>query len=242
MPFDQRVARIAKAGFKVEFWAWRGRNLDIFDDESVQVSIFVGSGGGSMVHPETSKEFIAGTRESLPVARQIRCRNMIILAGELGPNGEVVHRTEPNPVTRWITAHKALSQIAVLAEENDVIFCLEHLNTKVDHPGYCLNRVEDAVRLVREVNSPNLKILMDLYHAQVEEGNVVQLLRDYHQNIGHIHVADVPGRHEPGTGEMNYVRIAEVLREVGYEGAVGLEAFPAGESETAIERFREAFS
>lgn len=234
--------KIAEAGFRVEFWLWRGRNLDIFNDEKVHVSSFVGSGAGSMVDPSTSEEFIAETKKSLPVARQIGCRSMILLAGELGPQGEVIHRTEPNPVTRWITAYKTLTKIAALAEEHDVIFCLEHLNTKVDHPGYCINRVEDAARLVREVNSPNLKILLDLYHAQVEEGNVIQLLKDYHAIIGHIHVADVPGRHEPGTGEMNYTRIAEVLREVGYAGDVGLEAFPSGDSDEALERFREIFS
>ncbi len=241
LPFNKRVAKIAEAGFRVEFWKWREHDLSIFEDVNIQVSSFVGSGAGSMVHPDTSEEFIAETKKSFPVARQIGCRNMILLAGELGPKGEVIHRTEPNLITRWITTHKTLIEIAALAAENDVTFCLEHLNTKVDHPGYCINHVEDAARLVREVNSPNLKILMDLYHAQVEEGNVIQLLKDHHQIIGHIHVADVPGRHEPGTGEMNYERITEVLQDVGYTGDVGLEAFPAGDSDEAIERFREIF-
>ena len=85
-------------------------------------------------------------------------------------------------------------------------------------------------------------VKFDIYHSEVEEGNVAQLLRDYHPYIGHIHVADVPGRHEPGTGQLNYPFVARVLREVGYEGAVGMEAYPLGDSHQALDRFRAAFS
>ncbi len=115
LPFAERVAKIAEAGFRVEFWKWREHKLDIFSDESIHVSSFVGSGAGSMVDAETSGEFIAETKEFFPVARQIGCRSMILLAGELGPRGEVIYRTEPNPITRWITAHKTLTEIAALA-------------------------------------------------------------------------------------------------------------------------------
>lgn len=242
LPFEERVRKITEAGFWVEFWGWKGRDLDVFKDEKVRVSCCLGSNAGSMVHPDHLEAYLADTEKSVPVAKEIRCGRLILLAGELGPKGEVVHQTEPNLITRWITAYKALCHLAAVAEAHDIIFCLEHLNTKVDHAGYCIHRVENAVRLVREVNSPNLKILMDVYHAQVEEGNVIQLLRDYHSYIGHVHVADVPGRHEPGTGEMNYDRIAGVLREVGYDGAVGLEAFPEDNSEEALARFRSVFA
>ena len=99
-----------------------------------------------------------------------------------------------------------------------------------------------AVNLVKEVNSPHIKILFDIYHTSLEEGNVADLLRAYHHYIGHVHIADVPGRHEPGTGEINYPFLAKVLHEVGYKGAVGLEAFPLENGELALKRFQAAFT
>src|SRR4029077_1455293 len=96
------------------------------------------------------------------------------------------------------------SRIAEIADEADVVYNLEPLNTKIDHPGYPLPRVEDVARLIELVGSPRIKVLFDVYHAQVEEGNVVQLIRDFHRHIGYVHVADAPGRHEPGTGEIDY--------------------------------------
>ncbi len=118
---------------------------------------------------------------------------------------------------------------------------IESLNTKVDHAGYPIPRVEDAARLVEAVGSPRVKMLCDIYHVQVEEGNVIQNLRDYGDFIAHVHVADVPGRHEPGTGEIYYPRVVQALHDINYEGTVGLEAWPEGDDLEALDRFRELF-
>ncbi|PKO06470.1 MAG: hydroxypyruvate isomerase [Chloroflexi bacterium HGW-Chloroflexi-3] len=242
LPFEERVKKIAEAGFMVEFWGWKGRNLDVFSsDPTIQVCGFTGTQAGSCVHPEGLVDYLAGITETTTVAKKLGATFLVIHAGELGPNGEVVHKISTNPATRWITAYKALSQLAKLGEENDITYTLEVLNTKVDHPCYSINIIEDAVRLVKEVNSPYVKILYDIYHTQVEEGNVVELLQKYHPYIGHVHVADVPGRHEPGTGELNFRFIAQVLRDVGYAGVVGMEAYPLADSYLAMERFRAAF-
>ncbi|MBE7549813.1 MAG: TIM barrel protein [Anaerolineales bacterium] len=243
LPFEERVKKIAQAGFLVEFWGWKGRNLEVFTaDPKIEVCGFSGTQGGSCVHPDGMADYVAGITESTPVAKKLRASFLVVHGGELGPNGEVVHKISASPVTHWITAYKALSQLAQLGAENRVTYCLEVLNTKVDHPGYSINFIEDAVRLVKEVNSPYVKVLFDIYHSAVEEGNVVQLLRDYHPYIGHIHVADVPGRHEPGTGELNYRFVAEALREIGYEGVVGMEAYPLEDNNQAMDHFRAAFS
>ena len=242
LSFEERVKKISEAGFQVEFWGWKGRNLDVFsNDPSIEVCGFSGTQGGSCVHPEGVANYVTGITETTTVAKKLGATFLVIHAGELGPNGEVIHKVSANPATRWISAYKALSQLAKLGEENDITYALEVLNTKVDHPGYSIHIIEDAVRLVREVDSPSIKILFDIYHTQIEEGNVVELLRKYHPYIGHIHVADVPGRHEPGTGELNYRFIAQVLRDVGYEGVVGMEAYPLADSHQAMERFRAAF-
>lgn len=240
--FEERVRKTADAGFLVEFWGWKGRNLDVFSsDPSIGVAGFTGTQSGSCVHPDGVIDYLAGISESTPVAKKLGASFLVIHAGELGPSGEVVHKISTNPTTHWITAYKALSQLAKFGEENGITYTLEVLNTKADHPGYSMNIIEDAVRLVEEVDSPSVKILFDIYHTQIEEGNVVELLRKYHPYIGHIHVADVPGRHEPGTGELNYRFISQVLRDVGYQGLVGLEAFPEADTHQALDRFRAVF-
>jgi hydroxypyruvate isomerase len=241
LPFEQRVREIAKEGFLIEFWHRSEPEIQMLEaDSTIQVSTFVGSGPGSMLHPDTIETFINGVQQNFNIAKRVRCRRMILLTGELGPHGEVIHQSHENPVTRWISAYKTLCRVADLAEEHDVIFSLEHLNTKIDHPGYALSRVEDAVRLIDEVGSPRVRLLLDIYHAQVEEGNITQIIRDYAKFIGYVHVADVPGRHEPGTGEIDYAHVVTALREVDYSGPIAMEAFPLDDRQ-ALKWFREVF-
>ncbi len=242
LPFEERVKKISDAGFLVEFWGWEDKNLDVLTTENIRVAGFSAAGTGSLLHPDGVDAYVQYAIDTLPTAQKLNCSTLVIHEGELGEGGAVVHDVEANPITRWIAAYKGLKQLAQFAEANNVTYCLEVLNTKVDHAGYVLNHVEDAVRLIHEVNSPNIKVLMDIYHSQVDEGNVTELIREFHPYIGHYHVADVPGRHEPGTGEMNYPFIASVLREVNYNGVVGLEAYPIRDGNTALERFREAFT
>jgi hydroxypyruvate isomerase len=102
-------------------------------------------------------------------------------------------------------------------------------------------KAADTLALVQVVDHPNLRLMLDLYHAQIGEGNLIELVRKAFPYIGEIQVADVPGRCEPGTGEINYPAIAAVLRDLGYDGTVGLEAFASADSDLALRRFRDAF-
>ena len=241
LPFEQRVREIAKEGFLIEFWHRPEAEIDILEaDSTIQVSTFVGSEIGSMLHPDGVETFIKGVERNLKIAKRLRCRRMILVTGEMGPQGEVVHPIHDHPATRWISAYKTLCRVAELAEKHDVVYFLEHLNTKVDHAGYALARVEDAVRLIDEVGSPRVRLLLDIYHAQVEQGNIIQTIRDYSNLIGYVHVADVPGRHEAGTGEIDYARVVTALQEIRYAGPIGMEAFPIDDGQ-ALRRFRQLF-
>ena len=142
----------------------------------------------------------------------------------------------------WLAAEKTLTRIAALGEREGVVFCLENLNTAVDHPGTPFAKAADTRALVHAVDSPHLRMNLDLYHAQIGEGNLIQLIHDSIAWVGEIQVADVPGRCEPGTGEINYPAIADALHQAGYTGVVGLEAWAAGDSHTALQRFRQAFT
>jgi hydroxypyruvate isomerase len=142
----------------------------------------------------------------------------------------------------WLKARATLARIADLGARHGVTFVLENLNTEVDHPGVPFARAADTLALVEAVGHPHLRLNLDLYHAQIGEGNLIELVRRAAPFIGEIQVADVPGRCEPGTGEINYPAVAKALAEIGYRGTIGLEAWASGDDELALERFRAAFT
>jgi hydroxypyruvate isomerase len=142
----------------------------------------------------------------------------------------------------WLAAQHTLTRIAELGRQAGIVFCLENLNTDVDHPGVPFARASDTLALVAAVDSAHLRLNLDLYHAQIGEGNLIELVRRALPYIGEIQVADVPGRCEPGTGEINYPAIARALASAGYRGTIGLEAWASGSSERALQRFRDAFT
>ena len=142
----------------------------------------------------------------------------------------------------WLTAQRALERIGELGAAADVTFCVENLNTIVDHPGVPLARAKDTLALIEGVGHPNVRMMLDLYHAQIGEGNLIELIRRCGEAIGEVQVADVPGRCEPGTGEIYYPAIAKALRDIGFAGTVGMEAWASGESEAALRAFRAAFT
>jgi hydroxypyruvate isomerase len=105
----------------------------------------------------------------------------------------------------------------------------------VDHAGHFLNGSRDALAVCRAVDSPAVKLNWDLYHMQLTEGNLIASLRDGIDQIGYVQIADVPGRHQPGTGEINYTQVFAALDDVGYGGPIGLECWPKnGNVEQAI--------
>ena len=119
---------------------------------------------------------------------------------------------------------------------------LENLNLAVDHPGTPFARAEDTIELVSSIDNPHLQLNLDLYHAQIGEGNLVELVRQALPWIGEIQVADVPGRQEPGTGEINYSRIARELVTLKFDKVVGLEGWASGDSNIALDAFVAAFT
>ena len=246
LPFEQRAQRIAAAGFQVEFWAWHDRDIDaLARDPQITISTMIGNivyrEGGCMVHPDGIDAWIAGVRECLPVADKLGLRQLILIAGALDDKGHGIHPIAEHPATKWITAYKALCQVAQIAEKYDLTYNIEPLNLQ-DHPGYSLTSFEDAVRLIEQVGSRRIRILLDCYHTQMQEGGVVEKIRQHADMIGYVHVADAPGRHEPGTGGIDYRKIAATLRDVGYDGMVGLEAYPSGSDEAAMDAFRSVFA
>ncbi|MGO2111625.1 MAG: TIM barrel protein, partial [Pseudoclavibacter sp.] len=153
----------------------------------------------------------------------------------------VIPRAAVSPA-EWLTAARTLERLAALGERRGRVFTLENLNTAVDHPGTPFARAADTIALVEAVDSPYLRLNLDLYHAQIGEGNLIALVERALPLIGEIQVADVPGRREPGTGEINYPAVARALARLGYSGVVGLEGWASGDTDAALDAFRAAFA
>jgi hydroxypyruvate isomerase len=164
------------------------------------------------------RPLLEGLAESAAVARSLGCRNLIVTTGN-------VLADETFEVTRRRVARK-LRRMAHFCEQSGVTLLLEPLNPIVDHRGYWLVKLSDAADIVQEVDSPNLKILDDLYHQQLSEGNLIANLAAYLPWIGHFHAAGAPGRHELVGGELDYRAIFAAMDRLGYRGYVGLEFAP----------------
>jgi hydroxypyruvate isomerase len=119
-----------------------------------------------------------------------------------------------------------LKHVAPLFEKSGITLVLEPLNILCDHMGYYLASSYEAFEICNVVGSKNIKVLYDIYHQQITEGNLIPTIRKYFDLIGHFHVADVPGRNEPGTGEINYRNVFRAIEDLGYDKYVGLEYSP----------------
>lgn len=180
--------------------------------------------------------------ESVTVARRLGIPRLNLHGTGLDRDGLPVVPAEAVTGEMWLAAGRTLDRIARLGEAHGVTFVLENLNTAVDHPGVPFARARDCLALVESVGSDHLRLMLDLYHAQIGEGNLIELCRRALPWIGEIQVADVPGRCEPGTGEINYSAVARTLADLGYTGTIGLEGWSSGDDTTALKSFRDAFT
>lgn len=250
-PFHERIEKVGQLGFPaVEFW-FTGQNPsdpsaeekayseigDTARKAGVAVADFVvnspdGSITGSLVNPEDREDYLTRLRQVVRLANLCDCKTLITCAGNSVPG-----RSEAEQVQSIIDT---LSVAAPIAQESGITLVLEPLNSLVDHAGYFLDRSSTAADIVRKVNYPNVKLLYDVYHMQVMEGNVIQHIRDYSDIIGHFHGAGVPGRHELTSGELNYREIFREIDALCYQGYFGLEYAPLKPSEQSLLELREA--
>nr|WP_167322497.1 TIM barrel protein [Rhodococcus kroppenstedtii] len=242
LPFEERVARIHERGFAVEIWDWSAKDVEALRATGATFTSMTGYLRGSLTDPDGIAELLATAEESLRVAERLDCPSLNLHGTGLGTDGlpvVPVHTVTPD---MWLTAADTLRRIAALGERAGRVFLLENLNTAVDHPGTPFARAADTAALVRAVDNPHLRMNLDLYHAQIGEGNLIAALTEYLPWVGEIQVADVPGRCEPGTGEIRYPAVAGALRELDYDGVVGLEGWARDDSDAALDAFAAAFA
>ena len=240
-PIAWRAARLHELGFGVGLWNWPGHDLAALERTGATFTIMNGYLRGRLTDDEGAAELLATARETAQVGKRLGVQRLNLHGTGLGEGGLPVQPIEVVTGAMWLKARDTLCRVVELAEEEGVTFTLENLNLPVDHPGVPFGRAEDTLALVSSIDHPRLKLNLDLYHAQIGEGNLIELCRRCLPWIGEIQVADVPGRCEPGTGEVNWSNLARALHAMGYTGPVGMEAWASGDPEVALHRFRVAF-
>jgi hydroxypyruvate isomerase len=235
--FEERIRAARDAGVPaVEFWGWRERDLAgiarVLGETGVEVTAFAADPALPLADPGAHEAAVLAIAESADAAARLGCRNLIVVSGDRDD------RLAPEAQRAAIVA--ALERAAPLAAARDVSLLLEPLNTRVDHIGTFLDSTAEGLALVGEVGSPNVKLLFDLYHSVVMGERTADVLGAQLAAVGHIHIADAPGRHEPGTGTIDWPATFGWLSEQGYEGRLGLEYEPlasTADSLAAIRRF-----
>lgn len=217
--FYDRIIEAKKCGIgTVEFWKWSNKNIERIVRSGAKVSVFnLDSKNESLsyslsrgiLNDGRAEEFVSALYESIPVYRKLGASAMIVLIGENAPYSEE-------------NVLKCLSAAKPICEKENITLIVEPLND-IDRKGYSMPYAKPVFELLRKVGSPNIKMLYDIYHQNMVEDFSMESIRENIDLIGHFHVADVPGRHEPGTGRVNYVRILREIRQMPYNGYIGLE-------------------
>lgn len=236
IPLPEAIRRTAAAGFRAfEFWSWWDQDMEAVARAQKETGLRAAGMCTRMVPlnvPELRGEYIQGLRESICVAEKLDSRTLISQVGQ-----EVDGQTRQ---AQHDSIVEGLRRCAPVLEDAGITLVIEPLNALVNHKGYYLTRSAEAFEIIREVNSPNVKVLFDVYHQQITEGNLIDNLTQGAECIGHIHIAGNPGRHEPlDNSEVSYPVIINTLKRCGYDGAVGLEYFPLRNPEEGLREILE---
>lgn len=240
-PIEWRAARLTEMGLGVGLWNWPDHDLSKLQAVGATYTIMNGYLQGRLADDEGAEILLASARETARVGKRLGVARLNLHGTGLGDGGIPIRQHEQISGAMWLKARDTLHRICDLAEEEGVVFALENLN-QMDHPGCPFGSTADVLALVSAIDRPQLRINLDLYHTQIGEGDLIRWCQRCLPWIGEIQVADNPGRFEPGTGEINYPKIAAALAAMGYRGTVGMEAFAAGDSDTAVSAFIDAFT
>lgn len=244
----ERVAEVGYQGF--EFGDWRAQNpkqintiknrlglecVNIVGNRSVNPK------GMGLCDPQERQGFLEEIRASLEAARRFETKMIVVLTGFVVPHlsRQQQHESIVEGLKRGAEL-AAKTGVTLIVEPINTLAKIEPLNpTGNNHADYYLDRTAEAVEIIRKVDSPFVKILYDLYHAQIMEGNLTVTIREHIQHFAHIHVGDVPGRHQPGTGEIHFGNVFRAIAETGYTGYIGMEYVPRGDAMQSLRNTKD---
>ena len=233
LPFEERLAKVAEAGYHQvelvgEYAAWSQTDFTRANAARKRLHINFDATAGlknGIADPAARDAFLAELRQALIPMETLACPAMIVLSGNVVPG---LTREQQHQASI-----ETLKRAAALVEGRQidgqpVRLLLECIHPE-ENPKYFLTRASEAIEVVLAVNHPQVQFLYDIFHEQMVEGNLIEKLEKHIDVIGLIHVADVPGRHEPGTGEINYANIYRKLVELKYRNTMAMEFYPTGD-------------
>ena len=220
---EDRIYAAADAGFThVEIFSLENRSRSAIkqalDNTGATLHSMVVDPRIMLVLKDNHPKFLDTFRAAAQDAVMLNCKNLVCGSGTGAP-------FLPRHISQDIVA-EAITQAADIAQEFNLTILLEAVNTRVDHPGAFFSRTEDTFYIADKLQRENVKILYDLYHSVAEGENIEQTMEMIKNHIGHIQLADFPGRGEPGTGKLDWKAIASLIDKSGYKGPVGIECYP----------------
>lgn len=227
LPFEQRLEKTAEAGYQAvelveEYKNWSTADFERYTAKRRSLGITfdaIAHTRHGVANAADRDEFLSELSGLIAVAHRLECPAIIVLSGNRVPS--VPHQQQHNNCV------ECLKQASDVAAKNNITLLLENIDPE-ENPEYYLTSVAEGLEIVRAVNHPNVRFLYDFYHEQIAEGNLIAKLEKNLEYIGLVHIADVPGRHAPGTGEINYANIFRRLAEMNYQRYVAME-FLTGE-------------
>jgi hydroxypyruvate isomerase len=243
LPFDARLEKVAAAGYRNvelvgEYSKWSEADFDRINAKSKELGITFDCTAGlkhSLCNPAERDDLITEFRQTLPIMERLDCPAMIFLTGNtvFGMPMEAQHQS----CIDGLKAAASLVEGRKIAGK-PIRLLLENIDPE-ENPKYFLTSVARGFDIVRAVNHPQVQFLYDFFHEQIAEGNLIEKLEKNIDYVGLVHVADVPGRHEPGTGEINYENIFRKLGELNYSHLVAMEFRPSGDPLTQLRAAKE---
>lgn len=219
MPFEERAKQAARLGAHC-FDLQRQENWPILQKYGLIPTMVPGGGrltdacNDKTLHAQLLKEF----RENIPAAKKAGAPNVITFSG---------NRRGKSDEEGMENCYTILKEAVKVAEDNEITICMELLNSKVDHKDYQCDHSAWGAELCKRVGSPRMKLLFDIYHMQIMEGDIIRNIRTHFQYIGHFHTAGNPGRHQfDDTQELQYGAIAKAIVDLGYTGYLSHEYSP----------------
>jgi hydroxypyruvate isomerase len=225
--FEENLDRVAHAGYHHveltgEYKQWSEveyrKNLDRMDALKISVDAISGVSAG-FADPAGQDAFLSSLKDLIPHARRLQAKQIILLSGKV---------LDKAPADAQHKASiEALKRASELLEGANLTAVIEPID-RIENPTIYLDGVTEAFDIARAVGSPRVRVLYDVYHEQRQFGNLIEKFEKNIDMVGLVHVADVPGRHEPGTGEINYLNIYRTLLHLEYKGAIAMEFYPTG--------------
>lgn len=238
LPFEERLEKVAEAGYHAvelvgEYAKWTEDDFRRHNKKRSELGITFDTTAGlrhGVADPSAREAFLADVRKELEIMEKIECPALIALSGNVVPGLSLE--------AQHASCVEGLKRAAELVEGKGVTLLLENIDLE-ENPRYYLWSVPEAFKIIDEVNHPQVKFLYDFFHAQISGGNLITNLQNHADKVGLFHIADVPGRHEPGSGEINYLNIYKKIAELNYHGYVAMEFRPTGDTVKILAHARQ---